>query len=48
MSPADTNIDLTTLKYLEPAAAGSGEEPKLVTSEYTSVRVLFSHSLNLV
>ncbi|KAK5939132.1 phosphate transporter (Pho88) [Knufia obscura] len=24
--------DLTTLKYLEPAQAGSGEEPKLVTT----------------
>lgn len=27
------DIDLTTLKYLEPAQAGSGEESKLVTSK---------------
>lgn len=38
MSLANMDTDLTTLKYLEPAAAGSGEEPKLVTSEYKLVR----------
>jgi Phosphate transport (Pho88) len=27
-----TTTDLTTLKYVEPAAMGSGEEPKLVTT----------------
>lgn len=34
--------DLTTLKYLEPAPAGSGEEPKLVTTtvmEYDNQQV---------
>lgn len=33
--------DLTTLKYLEPAAAGSGEEPKLVTSKCMRLGVLW-------
>ena len=35
-------IDLTTLKYVEPAPMGSGEEPKLVTTtiqEYDSNQV---------
>jgi hypothetical protein len=35
-------IDLTTLKYVEPAPMGSGEEPKLVTTtiqEYDSTQV---------
>ena len=42
--------DLTTLKYVEPAAMGSGEEPKLVTTtvqEYdtTEVKAAFKSQL---
>ena len=36
-------VDMTTLKYVEPAAMGSGEEPKLVTTtiqEYDQTQVM--------
>jgi hypothetical protein len=43
-------IDLTTLKYVEPAPMGSAEEPKLVTTtihayDLTQLRALFKAQL---
>jgi hypothetical protein len=50
-SPGLTSTELTTLKYVEPAQMGSGEDPKLVTTtiqEYDSQQVAAQYKQQLM